>query len=84
MGQARRSRTRHREKGGGPPGGRRPRLDTRAAGPPELLQIAHELRQGGGGISGVQMWRMTPAQAGSSFEDDEHDEEAFMYSGSSL
>ena len=34
MGEARRSRTRHRGKGGGPPGGRRPWLDTRAVGPP--------------------------------------------------
>ena len=67
-------------------------------GTAELLQTAHELsQQPGGGVTGVQMWRMVPAsvlaaggrpnvEAGSMSWplDDENDEEAFMYSGSEL
>ena len=53
--------------------------------PLELLQTAHELK-GGGGVSGVQMWRMQPIEAGGRDGRGEivHDEEAFMYSGSEL
>lgn len=49
---------------------------------PQLLQTAHELSQEpGGGVTGVQMWKMVPMP---SLPADENDEEAFMYSGSQL
>jgi len=59
---------------------------------PELLQTSHELTQPGGGVSGVQMWRMSPGGAAPSASPSaavaewpvENDEEAFMYSGSQL
>ena len=72
--------------------------------PVELIQTAHELTREGGGVSGVQIWRLVPgarfnatttASARSARspavrsplaegEQDDNDEEAFMYSGSEL
>ena len=66
--------------------------------PVELLQTAHELTRPGGGVSGVQMWRMRPVRGQGELRgqgavrrealladaDLENDEEAFMYSGSEL
>ena len=55
---------------------------------PELVQAAHELKQlDGGAGGGVQLWRMRPANAAASVAREaasDHDEEAFMYSGSEL
>jgi len=51
--------------------------------PLEVIMTSHELTQPGGVVSGVQMWRMVPEQMDGA-ESPEHDEEAFMYSGSEL
>ena len=73
--------------------------------PVEVIQTAHELTQEGGGVSGVQIWRMVPgarfnANATASArspavrrtprpplaegEQNDDDEETYMYSGSEL
>ena len=54
-------------------------------GAPELLQTSHELTGPGREVGGVQMWRMSPSRGtGDATSVVEHDEEAFMYSGSQL
>ncbi len=54
--------------------------------PSELIQIAHELSPDSGDVRGVQVWRMRPRAEGAAAdgEEYEHDEEAYMYSGSEL
>ena len=53
-------------------------------GASELIQTAHELGAAGG-VTGVQMWRMSVAEASATPSDDGwQDEEAFMTSGSEL
>jgi hypothetical protein len=50
---------------------------------PVLLQTAHELGESGE-VRGVQMWRLHPSGHAAWHAEVQHDEEAYMYSGSEL